>query len=235
MSASDAIGFERLEALLAGDAPRTTDEARRAAVLARAARATLQRARGAALRACSRRALAPARRSRSGRRGGSCFAVIPAALALAVTAAIVHGLTTRSGATAGERARRQRPRRCAEPSAKRAAPRDLRRRRRRRRATAHARLRAVDARADRRYEPPPAHRRVAAGARARHRASLERDARGDANRDVARRLCAVGRLPDAAGRQRHREHRAARSGAERAARARAARRRSARSSRRTCR
>ena len=34
MTASDAIGFERLEALLAGDAPRTTDEARRAAVLA---------------------------------------------------------------------------------------------------------------------------------------------------------------------------------------------------------
>jgi len=41
MPTRDAIGFERLEALLAGDAPRTTDETRRAALLAQLREASL--------------------------------------------------------------------------------------------------------------------------------------------------------------------------------------------------
>jgi hypothetical protein len=93
MSASDAIGFERLEALLAGDAPRTTDETRRAELLAQLRSTTL----GApeALRARVR-AVAPSRRRslawRPSRR--LVFVAVPAACALAVTAAIVHGLTS---------------------------------------------------------------------------------------------------------------------------------------------
>ncbi len=42
MSATDAIGIERLEALLGGDAPRTGDEARRAALLGELHGATLR-------------------------------------------------------------------------------------------------------------------------------------------------------------------------------------------------
>jgi len=96
MSPRDAIGFERLEALLAGDAPRTSDEARRAAVLAQLRDATLAapealRSRVLATAPSRGRVFAP----RSSRR--LVFALIPATLALAVTAAIVHGLTTGSG------------------------------------------------------------------------------------------------------------------------------------------
>jgi len=90
--ASDAIGFERLEALLAGDVPRTTDEARRAAVLAQLRETTLSapealRSRGLATAPSRQRSFArkPSRRL--------VFAAIPAVFALAVTAAIVHGLT----------------------------------------------------------------------------------------------------------------------------------------------
>ena len=104
MSASNAIAPERLEALLAGDAPRTTDEARRAALLAQLRAETLSapealRSRVLAGAPSRRRGFAP----RPSRR--LVFAVIPAALALAVTAAIVHGLTTGSGShpVSGER------------------------------------------------------------------------------------------------------------------------------------
>jgi hypothetical protein len=90
--ASDAIGFERLEALLAGDAPRTTDEARRAAVLGQLRETTLSapealRSRVLATAPARQRSFAwkPSRRL--------VFAAVPAAFALAVTAAVVHGLT----------------------------------------------------------------------------------------------------------------------------------------------
>jgi hypothetical protein len=96
MSASDAIGLERLEALLAGDTPRTTDEERRAALLAQLRNATLSapdalRSRVLASAPSQRRSFAP----RPSRR--LVFAVVPATLALAVTAAFVHGLTNSSG------------------------------------------------------------------------------------------------------------------------------------------
>ena len=96
MAPSEAIGAARLEALLAGDAPRTTDEARRAALLAQLRGATLGapealRARVLAVAPVRRRAFAP----RPSRR--LVFAVIPAAFAVAVAAALVHGLTTGSG------------------------------------------------------------------------------------------------------------------------------------------
>ena len=92
MTASDAIGFERLEALLAGDVPRTTDEARRAAVLAQLRETTLSAPEALRSRVL---ATAPSRRRSFGRKPSRrlVFAVIPAAFALAVTAAIVHGLT----------------------------------------------------------------------------------------------------------------------------------------------
>ena len=95
MSASNAIGHERLEALLAGDAPRTSDETRRVALLAQLRDATLS-----APEALRSRVLATApSRSRAFVRRPSrrlVFVVIPAAFALAATAAIVHGLTTGS-------------------------------------------------------------------------------------------------------------------------------------------
>ncbi len=88
MSASE-IGFERLEALLGGDAPRTDDEARRAAVIAQLRAATLDAP--ATLRARVF-ATAPARRRVPSRR--LVLVVLPATLAVAVAAAIVHGLTS---------------------------------------------------------------------------------------------------------------------------------------------
>jgi len=96
MSANSVIGLERLEALLAGDTPRTADEARRAALLAQLRDATLSapdalRSRVLTAAPSRRRAFAPHPSRRL------VFAVIPATLALAVTAAIVHGLTTGSG------------------------------------------------------------------------------------------------------------------------------------------
>ena len=95
MSRSDMIGRERLEALLAGDAPRTSDEAHRVAVLDQLRAATLT-----APEALRSRVLeaAPSRRSAFAPRPSRrlVFAVIPAAFALALTAAIVHGLTTKS-------------------------------------------------------------------------------------------------------------------------------------------
>lgn len=95
MSASNAIGHERLEALLAGDAPRTSDETRRVALLAQLREATLSAPEALRSRVL---ATAPSRRrayvQRPSRR--LVFVVIPAAFALAATAAIVHGLTTGS-------------------------------------------------------------------------------------------------------------------------------------------
>ena len=92
MSASDVIGIERLEALLRGDAPRTDAETARAMLFSELRGATLRapdalRARvTAAVPAPRRRELRlPSRRL--------VFVVVPAALAVAVGAAVVHGLT----------------------------------------------------------------------------------------------------------------------------------------------
>ena len=96
MSATDAIGLERLEALLGGAAPRTDDETRRAALLGDLRGATLRapdalRARVIAAAPAPRRSFAP----RPSRR--LILVAIPAALGLAVAAALVHGLTGSSG------------------------------------------------------------------------------------------------------------------------------------------
>src|SRR5947207_10387029 len=96
MSATDVIAPERLEALLRGEAPRTADERRRH-VLVDELRAASVRApeelRDRVLPA------APARRSlgtvRPSRR--LALVVVPAAVALAVVAAIVHGFTGSGG------------------------------------------------------------------------------------------------------------------------------------------
>lgn len=95
MSASDAIGLERLEALLAGDAPRTSDETRRADLLAQLRSTTLSAPETLRARV---RATAPSRNRSFGWRPSRrfVFVAIPAACALAITAAIVHGLTTGS-------------------------------------------------------------------------------------------------------------------------------------------
>ena len=92
MSATDAIGPERLEALLGRVAPRTADEARRAALLSELRGATLRapdalRARVIAAAPAPRRSFVP----RPSRR--LVLVAIPAALGLAVAAAVVHGLT----------------------------------------------------------------------------------------------------------------------------------------------
>src|SRR3954468_16536902 len=97
MSATDAIGLERLEALLGGDGPSTAAEARRAELLSDLRGATLHapdalRSRVLAARPLPRRSFFSQRPSRR-----LAFVVVPAALAVAVTAAIVHGLTTGSG------------------------------------------------------------------------------------------------------------------------------------------
>jgi hypothetical protein len=96
MSATDAIGLERLEALLGGDAPRTAAETRRVALLTDLRGATLHapealRSRVLAARPLPRGSFFSQRPSRR-----LALVVIPAALAVAVTAAIVHGLTTSS-------------------------------------------------------------------------------------------------------------------------------------------
>ncbi|MDX6425043.1 MAG: hypothetical protein QOD52_448, partial [Gaiellaceae bacterium] len=91
---TDAIGLERLEALLGGDEPRTAAEIRRAALLADLRGATLPTPGALRSRVLASRP-APRRSSFLSRR--LAFAVVPAALAIAVTAALVHGLTTGSG------------------------------------------------------------------------------------------------------------------------------------------
>jgi hypothetical protein len=96
MSATDVIGFERLEALLRGDAPRTAAEATRSELLGEL--------RGAALRAPEElraRVLSatPARRRLAARRPSLRLALValPAALAVAVVAALVHGFAGSGG------------------------------------------------------------------------------------------------------------------------------------------
>ncbi len=92
MSASDVIGIERLEALLRGDAPRTSEESARNALLTELRAATLR-----APEPLRERVLAttPARQRLALPRPSRRFAlaVVPAALGLAVAAALVHGLT----------------------------------------------------------------------------------------------------------------------------------------------
>jgi len=96
MSASDVIGSERMEALLRGDAPRTTGEERRAALLGRLRAAQLR-----APETLRARVLAPAPERRPARfRMPSrrlVFVLVPAAAALAVGAALVHGLVGSGG------------------------------------------------------------------------------------------------------------------------------------------
>src|SRR4051794_28812764 len=96
MTATDAIGLERLEALVAGDAPRNAAETRRTALLGELRGATLRapeslRARVVAARPVPRRSFVPQLPSRR-----LVLVVVPAACAIAVTAAIVQGLTTGS-------------------------------------------------------------------------------------------------------------------------------------------
>jgi Domain of unknown function (DUF4349) len=95
MTANDAIGFGRLDALLAGDTPRTSDESRRAALLAQLRDASLTAPEPLRSRVL---AAAPSRQTARVRRPSRrlVFAVIPATFALALTAAVVHGLTNGS-------------------------------------------------------------------------------------------------------------------------------------------
>jgi hypothetical protein len=99
MSASDVIGIERLEALLRGDAPRTQEESTRGALLAELRAATLH-----APEALRQRVLAAAPSPRrvslhlASRR--LALVVVPAALGLAVAAALVHGFAGSGAKTA---------------------------------------------------------------------------------------------------------------------------------------
>ena len=96
MSATDVIAPERLEALLRGEGPRTADERRRHALvgeLRAAAVRTPEELRDRVLAAApARRSLGTARPSRR-----LALAVVPAAVGLAVVAAIVHGFTGSGG------------------------------------------------------------------------------------------------------------------------------------------
>ncbi len=91
MSASDVIGSERMEALLRGDAPRTTGEERRAALLGGLRAAQLRAPEALQARVLARASEPrPARFRLPSRR--LVFVVVPAAAAIAVGAALVHGL-----------------------------------------------------------------------------------------------------------------------------------------------
>ena len=95
MSASDVIGNERMEALLRGDKPRTAGEERRAALLDGLRSAQLR-----APEALRARVLAPAPARAARFRLPSrrlVFVLVPAAAALAVGAALVHGLVGSGG------------------------------------------------------------------------------------------------------------------------------------------
>jgi hypothetical protein len=98
MSATDAIGLERMEALLRGDAPRTPTEAKRTVLLDDLRAATLRAPDALRTRVL---AVTPAPVHRFAPRRPSwrfALVVLPAALGIAVTAALVHGFT-RSGTT----------------------------------------------------------------------------------------------------------------------------------------
>jgi hypothetical protein len=90
MSANNAIVGERLEALLRGDAPRTPEESARGALLSELRAATLRAPETLRERVLAtapvRRRLAMPRPSRR-----LALVVVPAALGLAVAAALVHG------------------------------------------------------------------------------------------------------------------------------------------------
>jgi hypothetical protein len=92
MSANNAIVGERLEALLRGDAPRTPEESARGALLSELRAATLRAPETLRERVLAtapvRRRLAMPRPSRR-----LALVVVPAALGLAVAAALVHGFT----------------------------------------------------------------------------------------------------------------------------------------------
>jgi hypothetical protein len=98
MSASDVIAVERLEALLRGDAPRTPEETRRAGLVAAVRGGSLSapaelHARVLAAAPAPRRGVAlPPRRL--------ALVVVPAALAIAVGAAVVHGVVGSGSNTA---------------------------------------------------------------------------------------------------------------------------------------
>ena len=98
MSASDVIGSERMEALLRGDAPRSGAEERRAALLD-GLRAPQLRAPEALRARVLAAAPAPAQRASWLRRPSRRLAlvVVPLAAALAVGAALVHGLVGSGG------------------------------------------------------------------------------------------------------------------------------------------
>lgn len=96
MSGTDAIGIERLEALLAGEAPLTAPEARRAALLAELRSGTLHapealRARVLAQRPARSRLLRPVPLPRR-----RALVLVPALVALALLAAAVHGIVSPS-------------------------------------------------------------------------------------------------------------------------------------------
>ncbi|HYC21773.1 MAG TPA: DUF4349 domain-containing protein [Candidatus Bathyarchaeia archaeon] len=102
MSASDVIGTERLEALLRGDAPRTQEESARGALLSELRAAMLHAPETLRERVL---ATAPAPRRLSLRLPSRRLALVavPAALGLAVAAALVHGLTGPGGQTVQDR------------------------------------------------------------------------------------------------------------------------------------
>jgi Domain of unknown function (DUF4349) len=92
MSATDAIGVERMEALLRGDAPRTAAEGKRSVLLGELRGGTLRAPDALRTRVLASR---PEPRGFALRRPSWRLAlvVVPAALALSVGAALVHGLT----------------------------------------------------------------------------------------------------------------------------------------------
>ena len=96
MSASDVIGSERMEALLRGDAPRTAGEERRAALLDGLRAAQLRAPEALRARVL---AVAPERRPARFRLPSRrlVLVLVPAAAAIAVGAALVHGLVGSGG------------------------------------------------------------------------------------------------------------------------------------------
>ena len=93
MSASDVITVERLDALLRGDPPRTAEETQRAGVVTALRGGTLPAPETLRARVL---AAAPVEGRRHSAPRRLAFVVVPAALAVALGAAVVHGIV-RSG------------------------------------------------------------------------------------------------------------------------------------------
>jgi hypothetical protein len=93
MSASDVITVERLEALLRGDPPRTSEETRRVRLVTALCGGSLPAPEALRARVIAN---APVQRRRHSVPRRLALVVIPAALAVAVGAAVVHGIV-RSG------------------------------------------------------------------------------------------------------------------------------------------